>query len=630
MPFLTKRRSAILASLGCTCLALGVAAAWKLSRDLGRALQAPSGDTAPLRLVPLAGARGPVLCWGGGEVEAVAAGPGGLTWAGGFGVRDDGGSLSGDLPTPRATALGSWRGRPVAALAAGGVFLRRDGHWEELAGGFGTLHARTLAETAGGELLVGAREGLYRAAWGGTRMDRLDPHPVRSLALEAGGALLAAGEEGLRRVGPGQATLLATPDPWVDWVGSLPGAAGSELVVVTPLGLARGPAAGPLLPVAGGEAVNSAAVAEGRLYALAAGRLLRFGGDRPGGEEPLPGRPRKLIGATGASAQDGRQGGVPLFVDTDRGLYQRSAGGWVLARPPAAALPPGSAHVGALAFLGQRLVVGSFDGGLAVGTPKGTDWSWAAVPGSQAWGVNALLPAGGQLLIASLRGAARFDGDRIAALPGDTAGAAFSLAPTRDGVAIGYGQGVLLPGSRFLSAFHGLPGNQALALAAGDFLYVGTPSGLGAVAGSRVAWRVTAGEGRLPHPWITALAFHGPDLFVGTYGGGLARMAGGAPSGAPVAPGTMRSAPGSFTPYPETEGLKINTGCLVEAGGRLYAGTDGRGLYRLDADGSRFQALKLRLPSPRVTALLPAPDALYVGTDEGLARLPLPIREEEP
>ena len=41
------------------------------------------------------------------------------------------------------------------------------------------------------------------------------------------------------------------------------------------------------------------------------------------------------------------------------------------------------------------------------------------------------------------------------------------------------------------------------------------------------------------------------------------------------------------------------------------------------ADGRRFDRLELALPSPRQAALLPAPGALYIGTDEGVARLPL-------
>ena len=198
-----------------------------------------------------------------------------------------------------------------------------------------------------------------------------------------------------------------------------------------------------------------------------------------------------------------------------------------------------------------------------------------------------------------------------------------SPGSTRDGVAMGFGQGVLLPGSRLLSAFHGLPGNQALALAQvpgeSDLLFVGTPSGLGAILGSRVAWRTTAGDGKLPHPWVTALAYHGEDLFVGTYGGGVVRRV------------TARSGargPGVFEAFAETGDLKVNTGCLVEAGGRLYLGTDGRGLWRLSPDGSRFTPVKVPLPSSHVTAILPGKDALFVGTDEGLVRLPQPLPEE--
>jgi ligand-binding sensor domain-containing protein len=80
---------------------------------------------------------------------------------------------------------------------------------------------------------------------------------------------------------------------------------------------------------------------------------------------------------------------------------------------------------------------------------------------------------------------------------------------------------------------------------------------------------------------------------------------------------------GRYEPYVETEGLKVSPGCLTQAGGRVYAGSDGRGLWRLSADGGRFERLSADLPSPRVTALLASKDALFVGTDEGLARMPL-------
>jgi len=183
------------------------------------------------------------------------------------------------------------------------------------------------------------------------------------------------------------------------------------------------------------------------------------------------------------------------------------------------------------------------------------------------------------------------------------------------------GQGVALPGSRFLTAFHGLPGNQALALATDTdgLLFVGTPSGLGAVRGARVAWRLTSGDGKLPHPWVTALARFGDALYVGTYGGGLTKR---------TAAAANQDAVGAFDPFVETEGLKVSGGCLVAAQGTLHAGTDGQGLFRLSRDGSRFLPLKVPLPSPHITAILPTPDGLYVGTDEGLARIPLPLPSE--
>ncbi|HEX9080677.1 MAG TPA: hypothetical protein VF768_00290, partial [Holophagaceae bacterium] len=236
------------------------------------------------------------------------------------------------------------------------------------------------------------------------------------------------------------------------------------------------------------------------------------------------------------------------------------------------------------------------------------------------WGVNALMPSGGILYVASLRGVSRFDGARLAPVAGEE-GAAFSLTESPAGPVFGTGQGVALPDGAFLSAFHGLPGNQALALAMdpSGLLFVGTPSGLGAVRGARVLWRLTSGDGKLPHPWVTALARFGDALYLGTYGGGLAKR---------LAPATQGDAVGAFVPFVETEGMKVSANGLVAAGGTLFAGTDGQGLLRLSPDGSRFLPVKVPLPSPHITAILPAPEGLYVGTDEGLARIPLPLSGE--
>ena len=476
-----------------------------LRQQVRRALEAPPGDARPLQLVALERPLRPLETWAGPEVEAVAFPGGDLVTAGASGVwHARRGDLSAGLPSRRAVALALWAGDPVVALEAGGLALERGGAWHELRSGWGALHARALAEVPGGELLIGAREGgSFCVAVGGTALQRLDAHPVRALAAGPG-FVLAGGEQGLLRVQPGRATRVATPDPWIESLA----VAGDTVFAVSARGLARGPSGGPLEPVRGGEAIAQAAWHDGRLWAVSdppANALRVIEADGTTREEALPATARRVLSASGV-----------LFADTVDGLERRDPDGWHLALPPRATLPPGPAHVTALARFHGRLFAGLFDGGLAVAEATSGGLDWKPVPGTAAWGVNALLVAGGELWVASLRGAARFDGEALRAVAGP--GAAFSLAATREGVAIGFGQGVLLPGATLLSAFHGLPGNQALALVEQDALFVGTPSGLGALGGRRVLWRVTGGEGKLPHPWVTALLPQQDGLLVGTWG----------------------------------------------------------------------------------------------------------------
>ncbi len=575
----------LLAALG----ALGVL--WKTQRAVREALRLPENRDRPLLFVAQAVTGAAPRHWGGTGIDGVALVEGGLVAAGASGVFTREGALDAGLPTLRASALASWRGRLVAALESGGYFRRVDARWEEARSGWGTLHVRTLLETASGELLIGAREGLFRSAWGASRLERLDTHPVRCLAVGSG-FLVAGGEQGLWRIEGVAVRRLGTPDPWIESVALIE----DTLFAVSAAGLARGAAAGELTSVRGGEdALLGIALGDRFVTLSESGETLRrFDTAGHFTEEVLPSPGRRIFAVEDV-----------LVVDARDGLLRRDRNGWLEALPRPDSLPWPTAHVGALAFLGEALVAGRFDGGLA-STPVGNErLAWRAVEGSAAWGVNALLGAGGTLYVASLRGAARFDGRQLQRIEGP--GAAFSLAATPEGVAIGYGQGVLLPGERLLSAFHGLPANQATALASGKSLFVGTPSGLGAIRARRVEWRVVPGEGRLPNPWVTA-RWNGPDaLYVGTYGGGVAR----------------RDAAGRFVPFVETEGMKVSAGGLVPAGNDLFLGTEGRGVFRLSADRQRFEAVRIALPSPFVTALLAAPGALYVGTHEGVARLPL-------
>jgi hypothetical protein len=604
---LARRPWKVLAVGAAVAAAAALVVAARLRITVERAL-APAADAArPLRFVGSAPAGPPLARWGAHAVDGLALTPAGLVLAGGSGVALVRGGRTEDLthglPGLAVAALAQWRGDTVVGLKAGGLFRRRDGGWEEARSGWGALEVRALRETEAGELLIGARQGLFRAAWGASTLERLDARPVRSIAVDRH-LLLAGGEQGLVRVEAGRAVAVPTPDPWIDEVALV----GGRAYAVTPSGLlqADGAPGAAFAPLAAGEDVITGVALDGAFRALDdAGQVVRAFDAGRVRDDVLPFPARRLLASAGI-----------LYADTTDGLYRRDADGWRLAAPRRPALPPGPAHVTALAFLGSELVAGLFDGGLVTAQRADGGLRWRQVPGTATWGVNALLPAGGALYVASLRGAARFDGRRLTPLDGP--GAAFSLAATADGVAIGYGQGVLLPGTRLLSAFHGLPGNQALALLEGEALFVGTPSGLGAIGDRRVRFRVAGGEGRLPHPWVTALALSQGRLFVGTYGGGIVRRTASGVD-APVARGDRAR----YEPFVETEGLKINAGCLVEAEGRLYAGTDGKGLYRLSADGRAFEPVAASLPSRRVTALLAAPGALYVGTDQGVARLPL-------
>ena len=73
----------------------------------------------------------------------------------------------------------------------------------------------------------------------------------------------------------------------------------------------------------------------------------------------------------------------------------------------------------------------------------------------------------------------------------------------------------------------------------------------------------------------------------------------------------------------ETEGVEVSPGALTLGAGLVWAGTDADGLWRLRPDRRAFERLDLPLPSPRVTALLAEEDALWIGTDQGVALLPL-------
>jgi ligand-binding sensor domain-containing protein len=117
----------------------------------------------------------------------------------------------------------------------------------------------------------------------------------------------------------------------------------------------------------------------------------------------------------------------------------------------------------------------------------------------------------------------------------------------------------------------------------------------------------TVANSDLKANWITALARVGDEWFVGSYGGGIFRL----------------DATGRCQRFSDaTESFVVNPNAMLATGQRVYAGTLERGLYVYDRSLGRWSDVVVGLPSPNVTALAVHNGYLYIGTDNGLIRIP--------
>ena len=163
-------------------------------------------------------------------------------------------------------------------------------------------------------------------------------------------------------------------------------------------------------------------------------------------------------------------------------------------------------------------------------------------------------------------------------------------------------------GARSIYAFHGLVNNHVYTLAAeGTRLLVGTLGGLSLLDQGQVRMNYTTANSGLKANWITALARVGDEWFVGSYGGGIFRL----------------DATGRCERFTDaTESFVVNPNAMLATSQRVYAGTLERGLYVYDRSLGRWSARVVGLPSPNVTALAVHNGYLYIGTDNGLIRIP--------
>jgi ligand-binding sensor domain-containing protein len=162
-------------------------------------------------------------------------------------------------------------------------------------------------------------------------------------------------------------------------------------------------------------------------------------------------------------------------------------------------------------------------------------------------------------------------------------------------------------GTRSLYAFHGLVNNHVYALgAAGAEVLAGTLGGVSMLDNGIIHASYTTANSALTHNWITAVARVGDEWFVGTYGGGLFRL----------------DAQGRWQRFADVTGsIEINPNAMAVTGTHVFAGTLSRGLLAFDRRTERWTTIESGLPSMNVTALAADGDHLYVGTDNGLARI---------
>ncbi|HXZ27637.1 MAG TPA: hypothetical protein VEG08_06510, partial [Terriglobales bacterium] len=141
----------------------------------------------------------------------------------------------------------------------------------------------------------------------------------------------------------------------------------------------------------------------------------------------------------------------------------------------------------------------------------------------------------------------------------------------------------------------------------GNRLLVGTLGGLSILQDGVVQTSYTTANSGLKANWITALAPVGEEWFAGTYGAGILRL----------------DANGRWQSFDDASAdFEVNPNAMLVTPTRVYAGTLGRGLYVYDRESGRWTVMALGLPSSNVTALAVAGGFLYVGTDNGLVRIP--------
>jgi ligand-binding sensor domain-containing protein len=336
---------------------------------------------------------------------------------------------------------------------------------------------------------------------------------------------------------------------------------------------------------------------------------------------PLAGRrPNPNLGPA-AELAEVRQlftSGDAVFAVARNGLYRMNphAFGWQRVLEASTAVLS-DRNISALAAdASGRLWVGYFDRGLDL---LASDNSRARhVEDEHVFCVNRIFPdvKTGAIDVATANGLVRFDDSGseqqvLTRADGLIADHVTDVVAYRGGLALATPAGLTFldaGGARSMYAFHGLVSNHVYALGvSGDELMAGTLGGLSRLVKGDVAANYTTATSNLKHNWITAVVPVGSEWMVGTYGAGIL--------------GLDRS--GRFHSFDVASGqFEVNPNAMLVTPGYVLAGTLGEGLYLYDRQSGRWSVIHDGLPSLNVTAIAGANGYIYIGTDNGLVRIP--------
>lgn len=263
-----------------------------------------------------------------------------------------------------------------------------------------------------------------------------------------------------------------------------------------------------------------------------------------------------------------------------------------------------------------RLWVGYFDRGLDIISPR-LDHA-AHVENDHIFCINRILPdtARHTVDVATANGLAVFDSEgRERQLMGRPSGLISDhitdVALYRGGMALATPAGITFlddAGAHSIYAFQGLVNNHVYALGQHDGqLLAGTLGGISILHNDTITANLTTSSSRLRHNWITAVVPDNDGWWVGTYGAGVEHL----------------DAANHFETTDATvNGIDINPNAMLATPEHILAGSLDHGLLIFNRKSQRWRMITAGLPSRNVTAFAAAAGMVYIGTDNGLVKIP--------